>query len=182
MVLSGNFLYGVIPSPYPRYGHFCIHLYFGYVSGYSKVFYTSADLCPHVYVPCSPSIWSLHCCFTGHFKEIDQLIKFQKWLASCSLLLSFEYKKRHLNQCLLVSLSLLAHSEFFCSKLFLRDLSRNELVGLVPHILGNLSYTGKLLASSTKFFFPKAITWLVFAITLVFGVVKVTNQKSIVHK
>jgi len=142
-----------------------------------QIFYTSADLCPHIYVPCSPSVWSLHCCFTGHFKKIDWLAKFQKWLASCRLLLSGEYKKRHLNPCLLVSLSLLAHNEIFYPKLFLRDLSENELVGPVPPILGNLYYTGKLLVSSTIFFFPKPITWLIFAITSVFSVVKVTNQK-----
>ena len=34
--------------------------------------------------------------------------------------------------------------------LFLSDLSENELVGPIPPILGNLSYTGKLLVSSVS--------------------------------
>ena len=43
--------------------------------------------------------------------------------------------------------------------LFLRDLSENELVGPIPPILGNLSYTGKLLVSSTILLFHKPSTF-----------------------
>jgi hypothetical protein len=43
----------------------------------------------------------------------------------------------------------------FIKNLLLRDLRENELIGPIPPILGNLSYTGKLLVSSTILFTPK---------------------------
>lgn len=64
--------------------------------------------------------------------------------------------------------------------LYFRDLSENELVGPIPRILGNLSYTGKLLVWNISTLWVLEASILPFIILLAFqyvisGISTVTN-------